>query len=141
VSRLRRISTQNGRGGFILNATLNRNAPEYTVGIGTGLTGRLLHAVAELLVPILPKVLPSAKIELVRLSLILKSDHIPSLQTLGEIPLDNLDEDVIFVIRGANRASGTTSPGLAIGVHGARISWKIIFWTRLNLDRLAGQPI
>ena len=56
VSGLRRLRTQNGRGGFILNATLNLNAPEYTVGIDTGLTCRLLHAVAELLVPVVPKV-------------------------------------------------------------------------------------
>jgi hypothetical protein len=96
-------------GGFILNATLDLNAPEHTVGIDTGLTCQLLHAVAELLVPVLPKVLPSAKRKLVRLSLILKSDCIPSLQALGEIPLDNLDEDVVFVIRGAKGASGTTT--------------------------------
>ncbi len=78
--------------------------------------------VAELLVPFLPKVLPSAKSKLVRLYLILESDRIPSLQALGEIPLNNLNEDVVFVIRGAEGASGMTSPGLAIGVHGTRIS-------------------
>jgi hypothetical protein len=56
VSGLRRLRTQNGRCSVILNATLNLNAPEYTVGIDTGLTCRLLHALAELLVPVVPKV-------------------------------------------------------------------------------------
>ena len=37
-----------------------------------------------------------------------------------------IDEDVVSVIRGANGSSGMTSPGLAIGVHGARISWNHI---------------
>jgi hypothetical protein len=96
------------------------------VGIDTGLTCRLLHAVAELFVPVVPKVLPPTKNCLHRLSLIRSSDHPPSLQALGEIQLDNLDEDVVFVIRGANGESGTTSPSLAIGVHGARISWENI---------------
>jgi hypothetical protein len=126
VTRLRRIRTQNGRGGFSLNATLDLNAPENTVGIDTGLTCWLLHAVAELLVPVFPKVLPSAKSQLIRLHLILSGDCIPSLQALGEIPLNNLDEDVVFVIRGPKGASGTTSSGLATGVHGGRMSWKNI---------------
>jgi hypothetical protein len=91
VSGLRRLRTQNGRGGVILNATLNLNAPEYTVGIDTGLTCRLLHAVAELLVPVVPKVLPPTKKCLHKISLIRKSDRPPSLQALGEIQLDNLD--------------------------------------------------
>ncbi len=112
-----------GRGGFILNATLNLNAPVYTVGIFAGLTCRLLHAVAELLVPVVSQVLPATKNCFHRLSLIRKSDRPPSLQALGEIPLDYLNEDVVIVIRGANGSSGgTTSPGLVIGVHGARIS-------------------
>jgi hypothetical protein len=70
------------------------------------------------------RILPLAKRTLVRLYLILKSDRIPSLQALGEITLHNLNEDVVFVIRSAKGASGTTSLGLAIGVHGARISCK-----------------
>jgi hypothetical protein len=123
VSGLRRLRTQNGRGGFILNATLNLNAPEYTVVIDTGLTCRLHHAVAELLVPVVPNVLPPTKNCLHRLSLIRNSDRPPCLQALGKIQLDYLNEDVVIVIRGANGSSGgTTSPGLAIGVHGARIS-------------------
>jgi hypothetical protein len=45
----------------------------------------------------------------------------PSLQALGEILFDSIDEDVIFVIGNTPRASDTTYLGLDIGVHGARI--------------------
>ena len=74
-----------------------------------------------------------------RLSLIRKSDRPPLLQALGEIQLDNLDEDVVSVVWDAPRASATTSSGLAIDVHGARIRWKEI-WKSGNLD-LEGEKI
>jgi hypothetical protein len=85
------------------------------VGQDTGLTFRLLHAVAELPVPVVPKVLPPTKSRLHRLTLICNSNLPPSLQTLGEIQLYNTDEDVISVIGSADRSSGTLSPGLVIG--------------------------
>jgi hypothetical protein len=74
-----------------------------------------------------------------RLSLIHKSDRPPSLQALGEIQLDNLDEDVVSVVGDAPRASATTSSGLAFGVHRARIRRKEIRKSG-NLD-LEGQKI
>ena len=117
VAGLRRVRTQNCRVGLILNATLNLNASKDTVGQGTGLTCRLMHAVAELPVPFVSKVLPPTKSRLHRLSLIRNSDLPPSLQVLGEIQLDNTDEDVVSVIGSANRTSGATSPCLVIGVH------------------------
>jgi hypothetical protein len=49
------------------------------------------------------------------------SDPPPSLQALGEILFDDVDEDVIFVVGNTYRASDTTYSGLTIGVHGARI--------------------
>ena len=49
------------------------------------------------------------------------SDPPPSLQALGEILFDDIDEDVISVVGNTYRASDTTYSGLAIGVHGARI--------------------
>ena len=97
--------------------TRHLNASKDTVGQGTGLTCRLMHAVAELPVPFVSKVLPPTKSRLHRLSLIRNSDLPPSLQVLGEIQLDNTDEDVVSVIGSANRTSGATSPCLVIGVH------------------------
>jgi hypothetical protein len=44
----------------------------------------------------------------------------PSLQALGEILFDDIDEDVISVVGNTYRASDTTYSGLAIGVYGAR---------------------
>jgi hypothetical protein len=38
----------------------------------------------------------------------------------------NTDEDVVLVVGNAPSASNTTSLGLAIVIHGARISWKKI---------------
>jgi hypothetical protein len=64
------------------------------------------------------KVLPLTKNCFHRLSLICKSNLPPSLQAL-----DDIDEDVVSVVGNAPRASATTSSGLAIGIHGARIRW------------------
>jgi hypothetical protein len=100
---------------------LDINALEDTVLKLTGLTCRLLHVVAEFFVPVLSKVLPSAKSSLIRLSLICKSYLPPCLQALGEHPLDNIDKDVIFVVGHAHRASRTTYSAFAIGFHGAGI--------------------
>jgi len=74
-----------------------------------------------------------------RLSLIRKSDCSPSLQALGEILLNNLNDDFVSVVGDAPRASATASSGLAIGIHGTRIRWKEI-WKSGNLD-LEGQQI
>jgi hypothetical protein len=38
---------------------------------------------------------------------------------MREEPLYNANENVVLVINSATRLSGTTSPGLVIGVHGA----------------------
>jgi hypothetical protein len=83
----------------------------------TRFTCQLLHGVAEFFVAVLSKVLPSAKSSLARLSLVLSSDLPLCLQALGEHPLDNVDDDVIFVVGDVLSASNTTSLGLAIGVH------------------------
>ncbi len=69
VTRHHQIHTQNGCIGLSLNATLNINALEDTVLKCTGLTCWLLHAAIEFFVPVLLKVLPSAKSSLVRDSL------------------------------------------------------------------------
>jgi hypothetical protein len=45
----------------------------------------------------------------------------------------NTDENIVLVVGNTPSASNTTSLGLAIVIHGARISWKKI-WI-LNLDR------
>jgi hypothetical protein len=83
----------------------------------TGLTCQLLHVGAEFFVPILSKVLPLAKSSLARLSLVLSSDLPPCHQALGEHLLDDVDDDVVFVVGDAPSMSDTTSLGLAIGVH------------------------
>jgi hypothetical protein len=46
----------------------------------------------------------------------------------------DIDEDVNFLVGNALRASDTTSSGLAIGIHGHRISWREI-WKSGNLGR------
>jgi hypothetical protein len=79
------------------------------------------------------KVLPLTKNRFHRLSLICKSNLPPSLQALGGIQLDDIDEDVISVVGNAPRASATTSSGLAIGIHGARIRWKEIWKSGSNI--------
>ena len=79
--------------------------------LGLPLTGGLLHSVAKLLVPVVPKVLPLAKSRLKRLSLICKGNLSPCLLALGEMPLDDLNEDVIFVIGYTTNVSATTSSG------------------------------
>ncbi len=83
----------------------------------TGLTCWLLHAVAKFFVPVLLKVLPSAKSSLARLSLVLSSNLPPCLQALGQHPLDDVDEDVVFVVGDTPSTSDTTSLGLATGIH------------------------
>jgi hypothetical protein len=57
------------------------------------------------------KVLPSVKSTLVSLSLIRKGNLSPCLQAPGEMPLDDLNEDVIFVIGYTTNVSATTSLG------------------------------
>jgi hypothetical protein len=96
---------------------LDINASEDTVLKHTGLTCRFLHVVAEFFVPVLLEVLPSAKSSLARLSLVFSSNLPPCLQALGEQPLDDVDDDVIFVVGDTPSASNTTSLGSAIGVH------------------------
>ena len=96
---------------------LDINASEDMVLKHTGLTCWLLHAVAEFFVPVLSKVLPSVKSSLARLSLVLSSNLPPCLQALGEHPLEDVDEDVVFVVGDAPSASNMTSLFLAIGVH------------------------
>jgi hypothetical protein len=44
------------------------------------------------------------------------------------------DEDVVSVVGNAPSASDTTSLGLAIVIHGARISWKKIWILSLSLE-------
>jgi hypothetical protein len=97
--------------------TLDINASEDTVLKHTRLTCLLLHAVAEFFVPVLSKVFPLAKISLARLSLVLSSNLPPCLQALGEQPLNNVDDDVIFLVGDAPNTSEMTSLGLAIDVH------------------------
>jgi hypothetical protein len=82
---------------------------------------------------VVPKVLPPTKNCLHRLSLIRQSGPPPTLQALGEILFDAINEDVISVVGDASRASATNSFGLAISVHGARIRWKEI-WKSGNLE-------
>jgi hypothetical protein len=96
---------------------LDINASEDMVLKRTGLTCQLWHAVAEFFVPILLKVFPSVKSSLTRLSLVLSSNLPPCLQALGEQPLDNVDDDVVFVVGDAPSTSDTTFLGLAISVH------------------------
>ena len=86
----------------------------------------LLHVVAELPVPIVPKVLPPTKSRLHRLLLICKSNPPPSLQALGEILFNNTYEDVVSVAGNTPRASATTSSGLAIGVHSGQFTIDIV---------------
>ena len=52
----------------------------------------------------------------------------------------DIDEDVIFLVGNALRASDTTSSGLAIGIHGHRISWREI-WKSGNLEIWEGRKI
>ncbi len=145
---------------------LDINASEDTVLKRTGLTCRLLHVVAEFFVPVLSKALPSAKSSLAGLSLVLSSNLPPCLQAMGEHPLDNVDDDVVFVVGGAPSVSGTISLGLAIGVHDLNMYAILCHHTvishridpteefiinlnqtkknldgKKNLDRLASQPI
>jgi hypothetical protein len=96
---------------------LDINALEDTVLKHTGLTYRLLHVVAEFFVPVLLKVLPSAKSSLAGLSLVLSSNLPPCLQATGEQLLDNVDGDVVFVVGDTPSMSDMTSLGLAIGIH------------------------
>ncbi len=117
MAGLRRIHIQNGRIGLSLNAMLDINASKDMVLKRTRLTCQLLHVVAEFFVPVLSKVLPLAKSSLARLSLVLSSDLPPSLQAKGEQPLDNVDDDVVFVVEDAPSMSDMTSLGLAIGIH------------------------
>jgi hypothetical protein len=42
-----------------------------------------------------------------------------SLQALGEIPLDDIDDNFILVVVHATRVSATIYLGLVIGIHGA----------------------
>jgi hypothetical protein len=48
-----------------------------------------------------------------------KSNHPPSLKTFREILLDDINEEVISVIRDASSASCALLTVFAIGVHGA----------------------
>jgi hypothetical protein len=70
------------------------------------------------------------------------SDPPPSLQALGEILFDNIDEDVISVVGNTPRASDATYSGLAIierselsTTHGN--TWTI--WQEIWIQNLAGQ--
>ncbi len=76
---------------------LDGNTTKNMVRQHTWLTGRLLHLVAKLLVPVVTKVFPPAKSCLKRLSLILNSNLPPCLQALGETALYNINENVILV--------------------------------------------
>jgi hypothetical protein len=99
---------------------------------------------AQFLDPIVMQVLSTAKSCLSRLSLVCQSNLPPSLQALGEMLLNNTNENVFFLIASARRMA-TISSGLVIGVHGVTIQNSGIkkkkFRLRSNLDRLASQPI
>jgi hypothetical protein len=141
MSGLTRTHTQNCSICRILNATLNCKATEDLVCELTGLTCRLLHAVAYLLVPVVSKVLPSPKSNLKRLSLVHYSNLPPSLQATGEMPLSDIDEDIIFIVGHTPRASSTTSLGLAFGVHGRSPNLDQNLDGVKNLDPVAGHRI
>jgi hypothetical protein len=96
---------------------LDINASEDTVVKRTGLTCWLLHAVAEFFDAVLLKVLPSAKSSLARLSLVFSSNLPPCLQALGEQLLNDVDDDVVFVVGDAPSASKLTFLGLDISIH------------------------
>jgi hypothetical protein len=111
----------------------------------SGFASWLLHTVAQFCDPIVMQVLSTAKSCLSRLSLVCQSTPPPSLQALGEMLLDNTNENVIFVIASTRRMAPNSS-GLVIGVHGVTIQNSGIkkknrFRPRSNLDRLDGQPI
>ncbi len=97
---LHQINAPNYHICLVLNATLKCNAMEDIVCECTRLTCWLLHAIAQLVVPVVTKVfLPSAKSTgLTGLSLICKKDLPPCLQALGKHAPDDIDEDVIFVV-------------------------------------------
>ncbi len=90
--------------------------------------------VAELLVLTVPYVLPLAKILLTRLSLLYFSYSPPSLQAPGEVPLNNIDENFIFVVAHATSASTMNFLGLVIGIHGAIMIIIQLFPTGLILQ-------
>ncbi len=53
----------------------------------------------------------------------IKGNAMEGLQQRRRLVVDT-DEDVVLVVGNAPSASDTTSLGLAIVIHGARISWK-----------------
>ncbi len=71
---------------------------------------------------------------LTRLSLVYSSNLPPSLQTLEEIPLDNIDENFISVVAHATWAPATIYLGLVISVHGAITIIIQLFPTGLTLQ-------
>jgi hypothetical protein len=90
----------------------------------------LLHMVAQFLDPIIGQVLSTAKSCLSRLSLVCHSNLPPSLQALGELRLDDINEDVIFVIASTQRTATMSYLGLVIGVHGVMINLEKI-WNKI----------
>jgi hypothetical protein len=60
---------------------------------------------------------------------------------MGEMPLNDINEDVIFIVGHTPRASSPTSSGLAFGVHGRSPNLDPNLDGVKNLDWLAGQPI
>jgi hypothetical protein len=88
--------------------------------------------VAEFFDPVLLKILPLAKSNLARLSLVLSSNLPPCLQAQGGQPLDEVDDDVIFVVGDAPRVSDTTFLGLAIGVHDLNMQSFVIIQSSLT---------
>jgi hypothetical protein len=75
---------------------LDLNALEDAVTMLAWFASWLLHTVAQFLDPIVTQVLSTAKSCLSRLSLVCQSNLPPSLQALGEMLLDNINENVVF---------------------------------------------
>jgi hypothetical protein len=96
---------------------LDLNATEDAVTMLARFASWLLHTVAQFLDPIVTQVFSTAKSCLSRLSLVCQSNLPPSLQTLGEMLLNDTNENVVFVIASARRTA-TNSLGLVIGIHG-----------------------
>ena len=57
------------------------------------------------------------------------------------MPLNNINEDVVFVVGHAPNTSSTTSSGLTFGVHDHSPNLDLNLERVKNLDWVAGQPI
>jgi hypothetical protein len=80
----------------------------------------LLKTVLQFLDPIITQVLSPAKSCLSRHSLVCQSDLHLSLQALGEMLLNKINKNVVFVSASARRTV-TNSSGLFISIQGVRI--------------------